>query len=70
MSKKLNGVEKAIENAGGARLFAARLGVSHQAVYQWRKQGWVPDKRVLQVEKLFGIEREELAAPNLLKILT
>ncbi|QDH50411.1 hypothetical protein [Caulobacter phage KcrB] len=70
MSLKVNGVEKAIENAGGAQQFAARLGVSHQAVYQWRKKGWVPTKRVLQVEKLFGVEREELAGPHLLRILT
>ena len=56
--------------AGSAQLLAARLGVSHQAVYSWRKKGFVPTKRLLQIEKMFGVQREELASQKVLRILT
>lgn len=70
MTDKLRGIDKVIEMAGSAQLLAARLGVSHQAVYGWRKKGFVPTKRLLQIEKMFGVQREELASQQVLRILT
>lgn len=67
---KLRGIDKVIALAGSAQLLAARLGVSHQAVYAWRKKGAVPIDRALQIEKMFGVQREELVSQRLLRLLT
>jgi DNA-binding transcriptional regulator YdaS (Cro superfamily) len=43
------GLKLAIEAAGSARRLAAKLGVSQQAVQQWRR---IPAERVIEVERL------------------
>jgi hypothetical protein len=43
------GLKLAIEAAGSARRLAAKLGVSRQAVQQWRR---IPAERVIEVERL------------------
>lgn len=48
---------KAIKTAGGEARFAEALGVTPQTLYQWKR---VPPHRVLQVEAITGIRREEL----------
>jgi len=59
------GIDKAVRSAGGAASLAAKLGVSHQAVYQWIQNGWVPLERAMQLEKLYDIPRAELLSPRL-----
>jgi DNA-binding transcriptional regulator YdaS (Cro superfamily) len=49
----------AIYKAGGYAALAEGLGVSRQAIYQWRDKR-VPAERVLQIEKLTGVTRHEL----------
>ena len=61
----MTGIQKAIDMAGGANALAAKLGVSHQAVYVWLRKGWVPAHRALEIEKLFDIPRVELFKPEL-----
>ena len=61
----MTGIKKAIEMAGGANALAAKLGVTHQAVYVWLRKGWVPSQRALQIEHLFDIPRAELFKPEL-----
>ena len=61
----MTGIEKAIDKAGGASPLAAKLGVSHQAVYVWLRNGWVPSKRAIELERLFDIPRVELFKPEL-----
>lgn len=41
---------------------ARRLGVSHAAVWSWRRLGVVPPKRAVQIENLTGgaVRREQL----------
>ena len=51
------GLEKAIEAAGGIRALARALGISHQAILQWRR---VPAERVVEVEEVTGVPREIL----------
>jgi len=51
------GLEKAIKAAGGTRALAAKLGIKHQAISQWRR---IPLARLLDVEKASGVRREEL----------
>ena len=48
---------QAIEIAGGASALANALGISQEAVSQWRR---VPHGRVFAVERLTGVSRHEL----------
>ena len=50
-------LKRAIDRVGSKNDFAAQLGISPQAISQWRA---VPIMRVLEVEKLTGIPRHEL----------
>jgi len=50
-------LERAIDAAGGLVKFAASLGVTKQAVWQWEQ---VPPLRVLEVERVSGVPRHEL----------
>ena len=51
------GLKKAIEVAGGINALARELGMSAAAVWEWRR---VPYDRILQVEAVTGVPREEL----------
>lgn len=54
----MNTVTKyAIEKAGGAKALGRALGISHQAIGQWRQ---VPALRVIAIESLTGISRHDL----------
>ena len=66
----MTGIKRAIDTAGGANPLAHKLGVSHQAVYVWLRNGWVPSQRALEIEKLFGIPRVELFKPELAALFT
>ena len=58
------GLELAIAAAGSARRLAAAIGLSQQAVQQWRR---VPAERILDVERATGVPREKLR-PDLFKL--
>lgn len=47
----------AVLRAGGISALARGLGISSSAVSQWMR---VPAERVLEVEKLTGVSRQEL----------
>lgn len=51
------GMKAAIEVAGSIRALARMLDISHEAVRQWKK---VPDKYLVKMEKLTGVDRERL----------
>jgi hypothetical protein len=63
-------MERAAEAAGSWFKLARKLGVTHQAVYDWRKRGYVPPKRALEIEVHFGIPAKDLIDPALLEIAT
>lgn len=48
---------RAAQKVGGMAQLAAQLGVARQAVYQWRR---IPVDRVVEVERITGISRNEL----------
>ena len=47
----------AIEAVGSAAELARRLGMSAPALFEWRR---VPSHRILQVEAVTGVRREQL----------
>lgn len=51
------GLQRAIDVAGSQRRLAKLIGLSQQAVNQWRT---IPLNRVLDVESATGVPREEL----------
>ena len=51
------GLSLAIKAAGGFRPLARLLGISSSALSGWKR---VPSHRILQVEAVTGIEREQL----------
>lgn len=53
----MTALERAIDAAGGAARLAEQLGVKVQAIYQWER---VPPLRVLEVERISGVSRNEL----------
>lgn len=50
-------LRKAIEAAGAGKALAGRIGVTPQALSQWRR---VPARRVLDVERASGVPRHVL----------
>lgn len=50
-------LQRAIERKGTAKKLAEEIGVSPQALSQWKR---VPPLRVLDVERATGIPREDL----------
>lgn len=55
-------LEKAIKSAGSAKLLAKHLGLSSNAISQWkhRFKGNVPPDRVLSVFRVTGVTPHEL----------
>jgi len=51
------GLKKAIAAAGGAGGFARLLKVDRTLPYKWVK---VPAERIIEIERLIGVPREEL----------
>jgi DNA-binding transcriptional regulator YdaS (Cro superfamily) len=57
MMDKSEALRRAIKNVGGLAGLAAPLGISEQAISQWDE---VPPLRVLAVERVSGVPKEEL----------
>lgn len=52
----------AITKAGGPTAMAKALGVTPQAVWDWRAKGYVPLARAKEIEMQFGIPRNDLVS--------
>jgi|ERR1700712_49302 len=63
-SKSYKGILHAIVLAGGFASLAEHFGVSYQVVQKWNRLGYVPTTRVAEIERLYGISREELIHPK------
>jgi len=57
MDDKSQALKRAIKEAGGQAEFARLMGITAQAVSQWDE---VPPLRVLAVERISGVSRQEL----------
>jgi DNA-binding transcriptional regulator YdaS (Cro superfamily) len=67
--QRVEAIDEAIDRAGGVIKFAKAMGVTHQAVYNWRKRGWVPPERAVIIEAVFKIDRNRLMNPDLVRAL-
>jgi DNA-binding transcriptional regulator YdaS (Cro superfamily) len=56
-AKRDEGLRRALQAAGGINGLARLLGMTAPSVLVWRR---VPSHRILQVERVTGIPREEL----------
>ena len=59
----------AIDKLGGIVQFSKTLGVTHQAVYYWFSKGWVPFERAVAIERLSGVDRNDLVKPSIAEAL-
>lgn len=62
-------LDNAIAKAGGVFAFRAALGVTHQAVYAWKKRGSVPLERAAVIEALYGVPRCAILEPRIARAL-
>ena len=72
MSKdsRVAAIDVAIARGGGIIRFAAALGVTHQAVYEWKRRGYAPADRALVMETLFAVPRADTMEPRLAAVLS
>lgn len=68
--ERIAAIDLAIERGGGIVKFTKAMGVTHQAIYNWRKRGWVPPERALVIESIFGIDRSQLMNPDLVRAIS
>lgn len=52
-----DGIKQAIQAAGGVKPLADMLGLTRQAIYQWRR---VPRGWAIEIEEKLGISRHAL----------
>lgn len=51
-------LREAVQRAGGMSALAKSIGLSRNAIYKWRTR--IPAERVMDVEKVTGIDRTRL----------
>lgn len=57
----MKAIDQAIKKLGNQSILAQALGVSVQAVNQWKSElRPIPPKRAVQIEKLTGVSRKDL----------
>jgi hypothetical protein len=66
---RIDAINLAIAKGGGIVRFARSMGVSHQAVYAWKRRGWVPVEKAVVIEAAYGVPRDELMSPELVRAL-
>jgi hypothetical protein len=69
MTNRIDAINRAIAKGGGIVRFARSMGVSHQAVYAWKRRGWVPVEKAVVIEAAYGVPRDELMSPDLVRAL-
>ena len=53
-------VQRMVDKAGGVQKVADELGISHQAIYKWVRDGYIPLKRIRAVATLAGVPANKI----------
>ena len=64
-----NGIDEAVYKAGGQTQLGEKLKVTSQSVNHWVRLGYVPNRRAVEIEELYGIARRRLVDPRLVALL-
>lgn len=54
-------VQTIIQKAGGVGKLAALLGVSHPTVSDWKRTGFIPGGRIVQISRKLDVRVEDLS---------
>ena len=65
--ERIAAIDLAIERGNGIVRFAKSMGVSHQAIYAWKRRGWVPIEKAVALEAIFSIPRDDVMNPDLVR---
>lgn len=65
--ERIAAIDLAITRGNGIVRFAKSMGVSHQAIYAWKRRGWVPIEKAVVLEAIFGIPRDDVMNPDLVR---
>lgn len=57
MAKRISALDRAIAIAGGTAALANWIGVTSQAISQWKR---IPPGRVIAIERATGVSRHDL----------
>jgi len=63
--QRVTHIDTAITRAGGIRKFCGIHGVTHQAVYAWKRRGAVPLDRALEIERRHGVPALFIVDPKM-----
>lgn len=69
MKTKSSGIEQAIKVAGSQVALATMVGCTQQNISFWKRQGYAPVLRTLQIEQLTGVPRTQLLDPRVLRVI-
>ena len=64
-----SGIDQAIRAAGSQQKLAVKLGVTQQMVSKYKRNGFVPADRAVEIEVQFGVPRSTLINPRLLDLV-
>jgi transposase-like protein len=65
--ERIAAIDLAILRGHGIVRFAKSMGVSHQAIYAWKRRGWVPIEKAVALEAIFSIPRDDVMNPDLVR---
>lgn len=63
--QRISALNTAIARAGGIVRFREAMGLTHQAVYLWKRRGHVPPDKAVQIEQLYSVPRQDMMAPHI-----
>jgi DNA-binding transcriptional regulator YdaS (Cro superfamily) len=69
MKKLSSGIEQAIDAVGSQEALASLLGCTQQNISFWKRKGYAPVLKTLQIEKLTGVSRSQLLDPRVLQVI-
>lgn len=61
-------LDRIIDSCESISDFARKIGVTPQSAFNWKKRGYVPPARALQIEVMFGVPAKDLVRPQLREI--